>query len=139
MKILYLKSYMFYILIYYIIGYRKQVVLENLKLAFPKKPEAELFKIRKKFFKHLMNLMFESIKGLSISQKEILKRFRYSNPDLVNKYVEEGRSIALVGSHFANWEWVSSASLMLDGKVNGTYTLIENKFINKISSFTFNI
>ena len=84
MRVLYIISDLFYILVFYIIGYRKQVVLDNLKLAFPKKPEEELLVIRKKFFKHLMDLMVESIKAFSISEKEILKRYKYLNPELVN-------------------------------------------------------
>ena len=86
MSVLYVLSDFYYFLIYYVFGYRKQVVLDNLKLAFPERPEKELFQIRKKFFKHLMDLMVESIKSFSISEKEILKRYTYTNPELVNKY-----------------------------------------------------
>ena len=131
MRILYMKSDFFYFLIYHVFGYRKQVVLDNLKLAFPEKPEDELLKIRKKFFKHLMDLMMESVKAFSISEKEILKRYTYINPELVNKYAREGKSIALVGAHQANWEWSTSLPKVLDINVYGAYTKLNNKYFEK--------
>lgn len=132
MRILYLKSDVFFFLIYYVFGYRKKIVLENLKLAFPKKKEKELLKIRKKFFKHLMDLMMESIKAFSISEKEILKRYKYKNPELVNKYARQGRSIAMVGAHQANWEWSTSMAKVLDIDIYGAYTKLNNKHFEKV-------
>lgn len=131
MRILYLKSDFFYFLIYYVIGYRKKVVLDNLQIAFPNKPLKELLIIRKKFFKHLMDLMMESVKAFSISEKEILKRYTYENPQLVNKFAKEGKSIALVGAHQANWEWSTSLPKVLDIDVLGAYTKLNNKYFEK--------
>jgi KDO2-lipid IV(A) lauroyltransferase len=131
MRILYMKSDFFYFLIYYVFRYRKQVVLDNLKLAFPEKPEVELLRIRKKFFKHLMDLMVESVKAFSISEKEILKRYTYSNPELVNKYAAEGRSIALMGAHQSNWEWSISLPKVLNINMYGAYTKLNNTYYEK--------
>ena len=131
MRILYIKSDFFFFLIYYVIGYRKSVVLENLQLAFPEKTEQELLKIRKKFFKHLMDLMMESVKAFSISENEILKRYRYKNPELVNKFAKQGRDIALVGAHQANWEWSTSLAKVIDIDVYGAYTKLNNKYFEK--------
>ena len=131
MRILYMKSDFFYFLIYYVFRYRKQVVLDNLKLAFPEKPEVELLRIRKKFFKHLMDLMVESVKAFSISEKEIFKRYTYSNPELVNKYAAEGRSIALMGAHQSNWEWSISLPKVLNIDMYGAYTKLNNTYYEK--------
>ena len=132
MRILYMKSNFFYFLIYYVFRYRKQVVLDNLKLAFPEKPEVELLRIRKKFFKHLMDLLVESVKAFSISEKEILKRYTYSNPELVNKYAAEGRSIALMGAHQSNWEWSISLPKVLNIDMYGAYTKLNNTYYEKV-------
>ena len=131
MRILYMKSDFFYFLIYYVFRYRKQVVLDNLKLAFPEKPEVELLRIRKKFFKHLMDLTMESVKAFSISEKEIFKRYTYSNPELVNKYAAEGRSIALMGAHQSNWEWSISLPKVLNIDMYGAYTKLNNTYYEK--------
>mgnify|MGYP006406595069 FL=1 len=51
-----------YLLLYYVIGYRKKMVLANLKRCFPEKSEEELLLIRKKFYKHMCDLFLEMIK-----------------------------------------------------------------------------
>jgi KDO2-lipid IV(A) lauroyltransferase len=132
MRVLYIKSDILYFLVFYVFRYRKQVVLDNLKLAFPKKNEEALLIIRKKFFKHLIDLMMESIKSFSISKKEISKRYTYVNPELVNTYAKEGRSIALVGAHQANWEWSVNLPLVLDIDVFAAYTRFSNTYFEKI-------
>ena len=132
MRILYIKSDVFFFLIYYVFRYRKNVVLENLKLAFPEKSEAERIKIAKGFFKHFTDLFMESVKAFSISEKEILKRYTYKNPEFVNNFTKQGRSIALVAAHQANWEWSISLPLVLDGKVNGAYTKLGNTYFEKV-------
>jgi KDO2-lipid IV(A) lauroyltransferase len=118
-------------LVYYIIGYRKKVVLKNLQLSFPEKSEKELKDISKKFYKHFVDLFIESIKAFSVSEKEIKKRYTYKNPELVNKYAKEGRSIAMVGAHLANWEWSINMPLFLNINGFGAYTKLQNKYFEK--------
>jgi KDO2-lipid IV(A) lauroyltransferase len=131
MRILYIKSDFLYLLMYYVIGYRKKVVLENLKLSFPEKSDKELKKISKKFFKHLTDLIMESIKSFTISKKQISKRYTYKNTEMVNKYVQQGKNIALVGAHQANWEWSISLPLVLNIDLYGAYTKLNNKYFEK--------
>ena len=131
MFILYLLSDVLFFLIYGVFGYRKKIVLENLKLAFPEKSAKERKEIAKKFFKHFTDLFIESIKAFSITEKEIQKRYRYKNPELVNEYYRQERSIALVGAHQANWEWSISLPLILDIPVYGAYTRLSNKYFEK--------
>ena len=131
MRILYLFSDFFYFLIYTVFSYRKKIVLENLRLAFPEKSEEERKIISRKFFSHFTDLFIESIKAFSISEKQILKRYKYKNPELVNKLTKDGKSIALVAAHQANWEWSISLPLVLDGDIYGAYTKLSNKHFEK--------
>ena len=128
MRILYIKSDFIYLFMFYIIGYRKKVVLENLKLSFPEKSDAELRTISKKFFKHFIDLIMESVKAFSISKKQISKLYTYKNPELVNAFAEEGKNIALVGAHQANWEWSFSLPMVLNINIYGAYTKLNNKY-----------
>ena len=131
MWVLYLKSDLIYLFMYYGLGYRKKAVLENLKLSFPEKSPEEIIKISKKFFKHFTDVLMESVKAFTISEKQILKRYKYKNPELINDYAKEGRSIALVGAHQANWEWSFSLPLVLNINSFGAYTKLNNKYFEK--------
>lgn len=132
MRVLYMFSDLFFLLMYYLIGYRKKVVMKNISYAFPNKTTLEKKRIAKRFFRHFTDLFMESVKAFSITEKEIKKRYRYKNPEVVNSYAKEGRSIALVGAHQANWEWSISLPLPLDIKVSGAYTKLQNKYFEKV-------
>lgn len=132
MRLLYVISDVLFIFVYYIFQYRKKVVYGNLGMAFPKKTVAEKKMISKKFFKHFTDLFMETIKAISISKKEILKRYQYKNPELVKAYLEEGKSIAFVSAHQGNWEWFASAPLLLNCRARGAYTSIGNRYFDKV-------
>ncbi|WP_299051638.1 lipid A biosynthesis acyltransferase [uncultured Polaribacter sp.] len=133
MPILYGIADILFFLHFYIFGYRKKVVLKNIAIAFPEKDVKEQEAIAKKFNKNFIDLLVESIKSFTISEKEILKRYQYKNPELVNKYAQEGKSIALVSAHLANWEWSTSLGLVLGTNVFGAYSRIRNDiFENKV-------
>ncbi|WP_028887621.1 lysophospholipid acyltransferase family protein [Tenacibaculum ovolyticum] len=132
MRVLYIISDFFFFIMFHFVGYRKKVVESNLKTAFPNKNETEIKKISKKFFKHFVDLIFESVKSFSISEKEINKRYKYTNPELINKYADQGRSIALIGAHQANWEWAFALPLQLNINCYGAYTRIQNPYFEKV-------
>lgn len=127
MRILYIISDFLFFLIYYVFKYRRAVILQNLTTAFPNKTEKEKQEIAKKFFKHFTDIIVESLKSFSISEKEVLKRYHYKNPELVNNYFKEGRNVALVGAHLGNWEWSFSLPLVLDTQVFGAYNKLRNE------------
>lgn len=131
MRLLYIISDFFRFIVFGLVGYRKKVVVENLKMAFPDKSDKEIKKIARKFYKHFVDLIFESIKAFTISEKEVLKRYKYKNPELVNNLTKEGKSIILLGAHQANWEWSFSLPLVLDTQVFGAYTRLTNKYFEK--------
>lgn len=132
MKLLYVISDFFRFIIFNIIGYRKKVVINNLRLAFPNKNEKEINTLCKKFFKHFVDLIFESIKSFTISKKEIKKRYIYKNPELINELTKQGKSIALVGTHQANWEWAFGMPFDLTINCFGAYTKIQNPYFEKV-------
>lgn len=131
MRILYIISDFFFFLIYYVFGYRKKVVVANLKIAFPEKSASEIKQISKGFFKHFTDLMMESVKAFSISEKEIRARYIFKNPALIDFYGNQGKNLVIMGAHQANWEWCTSLPLHLDTKILGAYTKIGNKYFEQ--------
>ncbi len=133
--VLYAFSDFVFLILYYIIGYRKKLVLHNLKLAFPNKEEKELLQIRKQFFHHFVDVFIEMIKTFTISNKSIAKHYKFLNMSVIEEIGAKNKSIIVVGSHYGNWEWVLSMNLHTKIAGFGTYTEINNSFLeDKIKS-----
>lgn len=90
--------------LYYIIGYRKKVVRENLEKSFPEKSKAEIIQIEKTFYKYFADLVFEIIKMSTISKKELLSRVKFTNLELIEAYFKKGESVLACTGHYGNWE-----------------------------------
>ena len=109
LSLLYVLANTAYLFIYYIFGYRKAVVRENLQRSFPEKTSAEINKIQEKYYKYLSNLIFEIIKMKSISEKELKKRVIFKNADLIEAYLQNNESVLFCSAHYGNYEWVCMA------------------------------
>src|SRR5690606_3127443 len=105
-SLLYFFSNVVYFLVYKVIRYRVKTVRDNIKLAFPNLSIEERLKIEKQFYVHLCDLFLEMIKTITISEKELNKRFVFTNLDLVKSYEKKQKSIILMLPHYANWEWI---------------------------------
>lgn len=130
--VLYIYSDVLYFFLFHVFGYRKKVVYKNLKNSFPEKPEKEIHKIAKAFYTNLSDITVESIKGLSMSKKQLLKRYKVINLDFEHKYFEKATGVIAIGSHYANWEWGALCfSLQFSHESYGFYKPLSNKFIDK--------
>lgn len=94
------------VVLYYIVRYRRKVVRTNLRNSFPEKSEKELLLIEKQYFQHLCNIFIEGVKLLTISKKQLLKRYHCINKDIVNQYFDKKQSVILLSGHYNNWEWM---------------------------------
>jgi len=130
--ILYLISDGIYVLLYYVIGYRKKTVRENLALALPHLSDKERLVIEKKSFHHLCDMFLEMVKTMTISEKEINKRFQYSNLEVYLDLEKKGKSIALMCAHYASYEWVLSMNNHITFKGYGIYKKIANPYFDKL-------
>ncbi len=130
--ILYGISNVLYFIIYRIFGYRKTVVRKNLTNSFPKNSAAEIREIEKAFYRHLCDIVIESIKNFTISETASHARMKIVNPELLETYFNKGRSVILVGGHYNNWELFA---LAIPGQIKHTpmalYSPLKNKFWNE--------
>jgi Kdo2-lipid IVA lauroyltransferase/acyltransferase len=130
--ILYGISDFFAFILYNIAGYRKKVVLQNLDIAFPEKTIKEKKRIARQFYRNLTDTFIESIKLLSLSDKEILRRATI-NFDEIRQLEEEGRNIQYHSGHQMNWEYGNYAIAMRDSiPFVGVYMRINNKALDKL-------
>ena len=131
---LYRVSDVFFFLIFYIIGYRKRVVLDNLKLAFPEKKEKELRAIRKKFYAHFCDLVFEFLSLGKMTSKKLEERISVENPEVIKDIFDENQTILLVVGHFANWEWLlQRACITYKKPFDAVYQRLSNKKIDDLT------
>lgn len=121
-----------YGLVFYIVGYRKEVVMKNLLIAFPEKTTAERTRIAKDFYHNFIDTIVETIKLLSASNKTLDKRFS-ANIELVNDLYDSGINVQLQCGHFFNWEFINlCAARALKYPFVGVYQPLSNKTMEKI-------
>ncbi|MCL6462340.1 KDO2-lipid IV(A) lauroyltransferase [Flavobacterium micromati] len=121
-----------YFIVYYIIGYRKKTVKENLALAFPHLSDKERLEIEKKSYHHLCDMFLEMIKTMSISAAEMNRRFVITNIELVKEFEDKDKSTVLLASHYASWEWLLTINEKTKFKGVGVYKKIANKYFDKM-------
>lgn len=131
--LLYRVSDLLYIVLYYFIGYRRKVVMSNLKNSFPEKSLAQLKQIEKEFYKFLCDLMLETLKTLTISKKQAVKRCYFDNIEFFNPFLEKNQKIILVLGHYGNWE-LGGAGITSQKNINlhVLYKPLSNKYFDKL-------
>ena len=131
-RLLYFVSDILYLFIYRIFGYRKKVVKSNLKLVFPDKTDKEISNIMSKFYHHLCDMILESIKTLTISEKEIKERYKFTNIDLILDLEKKDKSIVLMCAHYGSWEWIFILQRYINHKGYAIYKKLANKYFDRL-------
>lgn len=103
LRVLYILSDAMYGLAYYIIGYRKKVVMQNLEIAFPEKTLEERVRIAKDFYRHLTDSFVETIKFITASKRFFYRHCTFDT-SLIKKLYAEGRKCEIQLAHTFNWE-----------------------------------
>ncbi|MFT3827130.1 MAG: lysophospholipid acyltransferase family protein [Chitinophagaceae bacterium] len=132
-RALYFLSDCFYVVIYYILGYRKKIVIANLRNSFPEKSDAELKKIRKEFYHYFCDLFLETFKTLTISKESMLKHCSLDSEalQLFEELAAKNASIIIVMGHKGNWEWAgNSFSICCKHQLYVIYHPLSNKYFN---------
>jgi KDO2-lipid IV(A) lauroyltransferase len=132
LNFLYLLLKPIYWLLFYIIKYRRNVVKQNLTNSFPEKSIHEIETLEKKYYQYLVKLIAETIKCISISKKEVIRRVKLKNPELFKElYIKHNALIVLLG-HVGNWELIALSSVfMTKHDFYIVYKHIKNPFFNQ--------
>lgn len=127
---LYGVSYVLHLFFFHVIKYRRKVVMDNISKCFPKKTTKEHLHIAKKFYLHLTDLMVETFKLGSVSNKTIKKRYRLTNPEMYTNDTFEGPSLVYM-AHYGNYEYSCTVPLWTPKKISAVYQEVQNKSFNK--------
>lgn len=107
LRFLYLFSDLAYLVVYYAIGYRKDVVRYNLSVAFPHKTEAQRRAIAKTFYRNFTDSFIETVKGFSASPAFIKKHFS-GDFSVIDELHKKGvQKVQLHSGHNFNWEYAN--------------------------------
>lgn len=132
-RVLYVLSDLVYVVLYHIIGYRKAVVFNNLKNAFPEKSEEERRRIARKFYRFLPDLLVEAVKMRSISANDVNKRMLMYQTEELERHFRSGKGIIAVTAHYGNWELgIHRISLFTEHPALIIYKPLHNKAFDSI-------
>lgn len=106
--------------------------MDNLQHAFPDKDPREIRRIARKFYRHFSDILVETAKLIHLSHKEISRRVKYLNPEVLHPYYDAGRSIVLVSGHTGNWEWISNAPSILKHESIAVYKPLRHEKFNRL-------
>lgn len=110
-RLLYCISDFIFLLLYYVVRYRRKVAAKNISDSFPEKSEQERKKILRQFYRNFADYFVETIKLGHISDEEMKRRMEFVGIEEIDKVFDQGRSIAIYFSHCGNWEWAPSITL----------------------------
>jgi len=130
--ILFRISDLLYVLMYYVAGYRKKVVLNNLRKAFPEYDKNKIRQTAKKFYHHFCDVILESAIYHFYSQSKAMKRMSYRNPELLNELFAKGKMVMAVTAHYGNWEYLNTLALASDYPVAAIYKPLHIKQFNRM-------
>ena len=114
MRVHYVLSDLIYLIVYRLIGYRRELVRRHLAGCFSTKSEQERRQIERGFYHWFCDYIVETVKLMTISKENLMKRMKFKGVELVNEAVENGQSVAVYLGHYCNWEWVTSIPYRTD-------------------------
>ena len=129
LRVLYWLSDFIFVILYFVVGYRKKVVFQNLKNSFPEKSDSELKIIRKKFYHNFCDYLVETLKSFTISSHELRVRVQHLNQDVFHEAKKENKNIILLAGHIFNWEWFNAlATIIPQEKSFPVYRKVQSSF-----------
>ncbi len=132
LKVLYMFSWVIRLLLYHGIRYRRGIVAENLRNAFPERGKEDLLRIEKQYYAHMCDLIVETIYQSGMSASEVRKRVVYTNPELVEQYYRQGRHVAGILGHCNNWEWMFGFPLFTNLQCVVIYRPVSSRVIDRV-------
>ncbi len=115
-----------------VLGYRKKVIVSNLKIVFPKKSKQEIKQITHQIYLSLADNLTDTLKSFSRSKEELKARMTVTNPEIFDQYIAQGQSVIVFGGHFYSWELaVQGTPLFVHHPVYGVYKPLTNPLVGE--------
>lgn len=132
MTFFYAMASLTFFFVYQIIGYRKEVVIQNIARSFPEKQYGEIHAIVKKFYVCFVSYFAEMIKGVSVEAKVLDKKIVFENLELVDLYIKSGRNVIVALGHCGNWEMLNFLPYKIHHDVYAIYKPLSSRLANSL-------
>ena len=131
--LLYLKSDVYWFLVYHVVRYRRKVVRDNLSRSFPEKDASSIKTIERHFYRNLCDLFVEAPKMLRMNAEGYRKRIAITNPELAMQLYERRKNVFYAIPHSGNWEWFGKLIPGLSpNKVLAVYKKVKNNAFERL-------
>ena len=130
---LYAFSSFLYLLAFYVVRHRHQVIREQLEKVFPDSSEADRERIHKQFLKNFCDVLVEVWKSVTMSEADMRARMQIVNLEVARRYLDAGQSLMFVTSHLGNWEWLlQGVTLQLGYPVDAAYKPLHDPWAERL-------
>jgi KDO2-lipid IV(A) lauroyltransferase len=130
---LYVFSSFLYLLAFYVVRHRHQVIRGQLEKVFPDLSDAERGLIHKRFLKNFCDVVIEVLKSISMTEADMRAHVQILNLEVARRYLDAGQSVMLVTSHLGNWEWLlHGVTLQLGYPVDAAYKPLHDQWAERL-------
>ena len=131
LRVLYaIASFVLYPLLYYVVHYRRSMVMSNIRYCFPEKSKAACKQMARQFYHHFADLCVEIIHAYRISDEELRERVVFEGLDEAQAaFLQQKGGVFMLG-HMGCWEWMADVAKRLDRNrihTNVIYLKLDNK------------
>ncbi len=123
---------------FYVVGFRRKVILLNLSFAFPRLKEESSESFRKRIsslaLKNLENYFlgfFEVLEKTTWNQKTLDKKVQVIGLDILREASQKG-GVFLVSAHLGNWEAALALSQKIGRPISAIARFVRNSFWDKV-------
>lgn len=120
------------VLLDHVVRYRRRVVWKNLRESFPEWDERRTRQVMHEFYRHMCDMLVETVKYPGMSQRTLRRRMRFTNPEVVYDILGSGQDIAFCLGHYGNWEWVTSMVMWMPPMPGVAYGQIYHPLENPV-------
>ena len=120
-----------FLIIYHVVRLRRHVIRRNLRFAFPDYSTQQLRKIEKDTLRNFCDVILETAKGYTMTPEEMSKRYIISNPEMIDPYHADKRSVIAFVGHYNNWEWGICLQKYLKHQAFYIYKKLHNRTIDE--------
>jgi Kdo2-lipid IVA lauroyltransferase/acyltransferase len=133
LRALYVFSSFLYLVAFYVVRHRHQVIRGQIEKVFPDASQAERERIHKRFLKNFCDVVVEVLKSVSMTEEDMRAHVKILNLDVARRHLDAGQSVMLVTSHLCNWEWLlHGVTLQLGYPVDAAYKPLHDQWAERL-------